>query len=48
MFHGGCEMFDGGVKYSTEVPNVPRRVSNVPRRCQMFHRGVKYSERGGK
>ena len=40
IFHGQCQRFHLGAKYSTdnakcctEVLNIPRRGSNVPRRC---------------
>ena len=50
MFHGGAKYSTDNVKCSTEVLNTPWTMSNVPRRCsifhgegQMFHGGAKYS-----
>ena len=50
MFHGGAKYSMDNVKCSTEVLNIPRTMSNVPRRCsifhgqfQMFHGGAQYS-----
>ena len=50
MFHIGAKYSTDNVKCSTEVLNIPRTMSNVPRRCQifhgegqMFHIGAKYS-----
>ena len=36
-------MFHGGIKYSTEVSNIPQRGLNIPRRYRIFHRGIKHS-----
>ena len=38
MFHRGSKYSTDNVKCSTEVLNITRRGSNVPRRCSIFHR----------
>ena len=50
MFHGGAKYSTNNVKRSTKVLNIPPTMSNVPRRCcifhgegQMFHGGANYS-----
>ena len=50
MFHGGAKYSTDDVKCSTEVLNGPPTMSNVARRCymfhgegKMFHAGAKYS-----
>ena len=37
MFHRGAKYYTDNVKCSTEVLNITRRGSNVPRRCSIFH-----------
>ena len=37
MFHAGAKYSTDNVKCSTEVLNIPHRVSNMPRRCYIFH-----------
>ena len=37
MFQAGAKYSTDNVKCSTEVLNLPRTMSNVPRRCYMFH-----------
>ena len=53
--HGEGQMVPGGAKYSTDnvkcspqVLNVPRTMSNVPRRCQIFHGQCQMFHRGAK
>ena len=55
MFHGGMKHSTEGVKYSTEVSNIPRRGLNNLRRYEIFHGGgpifhggIKYSPEGVK
>ena len=36
MFHGGGQIFHGGVKHSTQRLKHSRGL-NVPRRCERFH-----------
>ena len=50
MFHGGAKYSTERAKASTKVLNIPRRGSNGPRMCQIFHGegqivhwGAKYS-----
>ena len=50
MFHGGAKYSTERVKWSMGVLNIPRTMSSIPRRCQMFqgerqmvHGGAKYS-----
>ena len=43
MFHGGAKRLTERFKFYTEVPKNPRGLSNVPRRCQIFHERVKCS-----
>ena len=50
MFDGGAKYSTERVKCSTEVLNIPQIMSNVPRRCEIFHGqcpifhgGAKYS-----
>ena len=37
MFHEGAKYSTDNVKCSTAVLNGPRTMSNVPRKCYMFH-----------
>ena len=46
--HGGIKYSVKGVKYSTEVSNIPRRGLNTPGRYKIFHGGIKYSTEGVK
>ena len=50
MFHGKGQLFHRGIKqitevleYCVEVSYISWRCLNAPRRCQIFHGGVKYS-----
>ena len=50
MFHGGAKYSTETVKWSPEVLNIPRTMSNIPLRCltfhgegQMVHGGAEYS-----
>ena len=48
MFHRGVNYPTQRAKCSTEVLNVLRRVSNIPRRGESLHGGVKCSTEGVK
>ena len=48
MFHRGMKNSADGVKYSTEVCNIPRRCLSIPRRYEISRGGVKYSTKGVK
>ena len=48
MFHEVGEIIHGGVKYSTQGVKYPTEVSNMPRTYRIFHGGIKYSTKGVK